>query len=76
MFSKVLPASQKLVSINEKEERAAQKSFYDKVAEDMSQKKIKKLHFWQRVSIVYSPIFVMIFMIFYWIAGLKHADII
>ena len=73
---KVLPAPDKLVSINEREERDAQKMFYNKVEAEMSKRRMKKLQFWKKVSIVYSPLFVLVFMVIYWIAGLKHADIL
>ena len=68
--------SEKLVSINEREERDAQRLFYSKVEMEMSQKRMKKLKFWQRVSVLYSPVFVTAFMVVYWIAGLKHAGIL
>ena len=73
---KVSTPTNQLISINEREEKDAQQKFYNRVQEDMSKKKKKSLKFWQRVTIVYSPSFVLIFMMVYWIAGLKHADII
>ena len=39
-------------------------------------RRIKKLLFWKRASILYSPVLVLVFMIFYWLAGLKHAGIL
>ena len=71
-----MPTHEKLVSINEREERHAQKLFYEKIEADMNMKKLKKLQFLQDVSIRYSPIFVIVFMVIYWIAGLKNADIL
>ena len=73
---KVLPAPDKLISINEREEREAQQLFYSKIAAEMSNKKKKKLAFWKKVSIAYSPGFVLMFMMVYWIAGLRHAEIL
>ena len=73
---KVMPAPKKLLSINEREEKDAQQLFYKRVDADMNKKKKKKLEFWRKVSIFYSPGFVLTFMMIYWIAGLKHADII
>ena len=70
------PAAETLVSINEKEERDAQKAFYAKVEAEMSRKKIKKLVFWHRVSIVYAPVCVLPFMTIYWFAGMSHAGIL
>ena len=73
---KVMPAPAKLVSINEREERDAQKLFYSNVEAEMGKKRMKKLQFWEKVSILYSPGFVLIFMVVYWVAGLRHADIL
>ena len=56
----------------EKEEKRTQKH---EVA-DKNRKREKKLQFWQRVSILHSPVFVLAFMVVYWVAGLRHADII
>ena len=73
---KVLPANAALVSVNEKVELDAQKAFYEKIEKEMGMKRSKKLIFWQNVSLVYAPLFALGFMTIYWIAGLKHADII
>ena len=73
---KVKPASETLVSINEKEERDAQKAFYEKIEAEMCNKKMKKLKFWHRVSIVYAPVCVLTFMSIYWFAGMRHAGIL
>ena len=70
------PAAETLVSINEKEERDAQKAFYAKIEAEMSRKKIMKLVFWHRVSIVYAPVCVLAFMSIYWFAGMSHAGIL
>ena len=76
IFSKVIPAPGALVSINEREERDAQKAFYSKVENEMNRKRKTKLEFWKRVSTTYAPIFVLTFMTIYWIAGLKHAGVL
>ena len=73
---KVLPAKAALVSVNEKVELDALKAFYEKIEQEMGMKRYKKLIFWQNVSLVYAPLFAIGFMTIYWIAGLKHADII
>ena len=74
--NKVLPSQNKLISIDEREERDAQELFYSRVMAEMSEKKKKRLNFLQKVTIVYSPGFVMAFMTVYWLAGLKHAEMI
>ena len=76
IFLKVMPAPGALVSINEREERDAQKAFYSKVENEMTRKKKTKLNFWKRVSTTYAPTFVLTFMTVYWIAGLKHAGVL
>ena len=48
----------------------------EKIESEMGRKRFKKLKFWQNVSLVYAPIFAVGFMTVYWIAGLKHADIL
>ena len=75
-MKKVKPADIALVSVNEKEEMRAQKAFYDKIESEMGRKKAGKLNFWQNVSLVYAPIFALVFVTVYWIAGLKHANVI
>ena len=75
-LKQVKPASIALVSVNEKEELAAQKAFYDRIDSEMGRKKSKKLHFWRKVSLIYSPTFALLFVAIYWISGLKHANII
>ena len=72
----MLPANAALVSVNEKVELDAQKAFYEKIESEMGRKRRQKLMFWQNVSLVYAPIFSLGFMTVYWIAGLRHADII
>ena len=62
--------------MNEKEELRAQKAFYDKIESEMGRKKSQRLHFWQKVSLVYAPAFALVFVAVYWFAGLKHANII
>ena len=71
-----MPANIALVSVNEKLELEAQKAFYEKIESEMGRKRSKKLKFWQNVSLVYAPLFALVFMALYWIAGLKHADVI
>ena len=70
------PVNTALVSVDEKVELAAQKVFYDKIEADMGKKQAKKLEFWRRVSLVYSPVSALVFVALYWVAGLKHANII
>ena len=49
------------------EERTAQKA---------QRKRKDALKFWKNVSLVYIPILALSFAAVYWIAGLKHANII
>ena len=74
----MLPANAALVSVNEKVELDAQKAFYEKIEKEMGMgmMKAKKLKFWQNVSLIYAPLFALGFMTVYWVAGLKHADVI
>ena len=65
-----------LVSVNEKEELKAQKAFYAKIESEMGRKRSKKLIFCQKVTLVYTPIFALVFVAIFWIAGLKHANVI
>ena len=74
--TKVLPTNAALVSVNEKVELEAQKAFYEKLEAEMGRKISKKLKFWQNISLVYAPLFALGSMTVYWIAGLKHADVI
>ena len=71
-----MPANAALVSVNEKLELEAQKSFYEKIESEKGRKRSKKLKFWQNVSLVFAPLFALVFMAVYWIAGLRHADVI
>ena len=70
------PASNDLLSVNEKVEIEAQKAFYDKVHSEMGKEKAKRLQFWQNMTKIYTPIFALMFVAIYWLAGLKHANII
>ena len=72
----MLPANAALVSVNEKVELDAQKAFYEEIESEMGRKRFQKLKFWQNISLVYAPIFSLGFMTVFWIAGLKHADIL
>ena len=65
-----------LVSVNEKEELRAQKAFYDKIRSEMGRKRSQRLHFWERVSLVYAPTVALVFVAVYWFEGLKHANVI
>ena len=67
------PSSEALVSINEREERDAQRAFYNRIDAEMSMKRMKKLEFMNRVNTVFMPIGVLTFMTLYWILGLRHA---
>ena len=71
-----MPDNSALVSVNEKLELEAQKTFYEKIESEMGRDRSKQLNFWQNVSLVYAPLFALVFMAVYWIAGLKHADIV
>ena len=75
-YLKTYQVAPALVSVNEKEELAAQKQFYDKLRLEMGMKRRQKLDFLKKVSLVYNPIIALIFVGIYWFAGLKHAEII
>ena len=64
------------MSVNEQEEKNAQKAFYAAAEKEMSRRKAQKLKFWQKVSLVYNPIFALTFASVYWLVGLKHAEVI
>ena len=70
------PASNDLLSVNEKVEIEAQKAFYDKVHSEMGKEKAKRLQFWQNMTKIYTPGFTLMFAVIYWFAGLKHANIV
>ena len=72
----MLPANAALVSVDKKVELNAQKAFYEKIKSEMSMKRSRKLKFWQNMSLVYAPLFALTFMTVYWVAGLRHADVI
>ena len=66
-----MPSSLALVSVSETEERMAQK-----VEAEMSRKRRRKLALMKRVALVYNPLAALTFATVYWVAGLRHADII
>ena len=76
MNLKVKSVNDGLISVNEKEELQAQKAFYDKIAAEMGEKRMKRLEFWQRVSLVYLPVMAVLFVALYWLVGLKNAGIL
>ena len=71
-----MPALDQLISINEQEERDAQRGFYNKVENELSNKRMKKLEFWKKTSTTFAPFAVLTFMTIYWMAGLKHAGVL
>ena len=71
-----MPSSQALVSVNEREERLAQAAYYQKVEAEMSRKRKRKLALMKRVALVYNPLAALTFATVYWVAGLRHANII
>ena len=70
------PANLKLLSVYEKDELEAQKSFYDKISREMGAKKGRKLDMLRRLSVAYIPMLALVFALLYWIIGLKKANII
>ena len=70
------PANRNLVSVYEKEELEAQKQFYEKIEREMTAKQSRKLEFWRKVSLVYLPLLALGFVSVFWIAGLRHAEVI
>ena len=73
---KVQPAVSSLVSVNEKEELRAQKAFYDRIETEMEKRLASKLAFWKKVSLVHIPASALVFAAIYWVARLKHANVI
>ena len=71
---KVKPAN--LVSVNEKEELRAQKAFYDKIEAEMEKKGTQQLDLCRKLSLVYKQTIALMFVAVYWIAGLRHANVI
>ena len=64
------------MSVNEEEELRAQKVFYEKIKQEMDGKMAKDLAFLRKVSLVQMSIFALTFAAIYWIAGLRHANVI
>ena len=64
------------MSVNEEEELRAQKAFYEKIKQEMDRKIAKDPAFLRKVSLVQMPIFALTFAAIYWIAGLRHANVI
>jgi len=67
-------AGKDLVSVDEKVQQKALKSFYDRV--DVDNKRKKHLERCQRFTLVYNPMLALIFVAAYWIIGLFHAYIV
>ena len=65
-----------LVSINEKEELNAQRKYYADIEAKMRNARRARLSLMQRVSLVYNPIMAVVFVVVYWVMGLRHAEII
>ena len=65
-----------MVSINEEEELKAQNKYYANIKAKMKTEKKKRLALMRRVSLVYNPIMAVVFVVVYWVMGLRHADII
>ena len=70
------PATSELVSVNEKVEIQAQKAFYEKVALEMGKSQLRRLEFWRRMTLVYTPLFALTFAGVYWVAELKYIGIL
>ena len=49
---------------------------HNKTEGKFNSKKKRKLAFWRKVTFVYNPFMAIIFVSFYWVIGLKHAEII
>ena len=70
------PANKELVSVYEKAELEAQKSFYDNIKAEMGVKRARKLASLRRFSVAYIPLLALVFAVLYWIVGLKKANIL
>ena len=47
-----------------------------KIKSEMTKKRTKKLEMMRRFNLFYNPIFVLSFALVYWVAGLRHAEVI
>ena len=65
-----------MVSVNEKEELRSQKAFYDKIEAEMEKKGTQQLDLCRKLSLIYQQTIALMFVAVYWIAGLRHANVI
>ena len=65
-----------LVSINEKEELEAQKQLCMKLEMKMSAERAKKLEKLRKINLIYLPLLALIFVVIFWIVGLKNAELL
>ena len=70
----VKPAN--LVSVNKKEELKAQKELYDKIDQEMGEKRRRKLEFLRKMNVFYLPAMAVTFVVAYWYMGLRQAGMI
>merc|ERR1711978_146233 len=61
-----------LVAVNEQVQLKALKDFYDR-ADNMRERKKRRLERCQRFTLVYNPILALAFVAVYWSIGLSHA---
>ena len=65
-----------LVSINEKEELEAQKQLYMAIEMKMSAERARKLEKLRKINLIYLPLLALIFVVIFWIVGLKNAELL
>ena len=64
-----------LVSVDEKEELDAQRAFYAKIGNEMSEKRTRKIQRLRRINLIYLPLTCLTFVAIFWLLGLRHAEI-
>ena len=65
-----------MVSIDEEKELAAQKAYYEKIMSDLDEKRLYRVAYLRKISLVHVPGMFTIFAIMYWVIGLKQAGAI
>ena len=65
-----------LISINEKEELEAQEQLYMAKEMKMSAERARKLEKLRKIDLIYLPLLALIFVVIFWIVGLKNAELL
>ena len=64
------------MSVNEKEELAAQRKFYEAIEQKMDEKRARRLELLQRTSLVYIPVICVVFVFLFWVIGFRQAGVL